>query len=150
MANINSVILEGNLVKAAELSFWSDGTPYCKFTIANNEYYKEKDGNYTGIPSYIDCLVKGNFARVMSEHLHKGRRIIVSGRLKQQTWQSEDGQKHSKIVIKVAEISLSIQSSGQVQQQKENFPASSQNQNSGFSDSQDMFDNTESFEDIPF
>lgn len=149
MANINSVILEGNLVKAAELSFWSDGTPYCKFTIANNEYYKEKDGNYTGIPSYIDCLVKGNFARVMSEHLHKGRRIIVSGRLKQQTWQSEDGQKHSKIVIKVAEISLS-QSNGQVQQQKENFPTSSQNQNSDFSNSQDMFDNTESFEDIPF
>lgn len=149
MANINSVILEGNLVKAAELSFWSDGTPYCKFTIANNEYYKEKDGNYTGIPSYIDCLVKGNFARVMSEHLHKGRRIIVSGRLKQQTWQSEDGQKHSKIVIKVAEISLS-QSNGQVQQQKENFSTSSQNQNSDFSNSQDMFDNTESFEDIPF
>lgn len=150
MANINSVILEGNLVKAAELSFWSDGTPYCKFTIANNEYYKEKDGNYTGIPSYIDCLVKGNFARVMSEHLHKGRRIIVSGRLKQETWQSEDGQKHSKIVIKVAEISLSIQNSGQVQQQKENIPASSQNQNNYFSNSQDMFDNTESFEDIPF
>lgn len=150
MANINSVILEGNLVKAAELSFWSDGTPYCKFTIANNEYYKEKDGNYTGIPSYIDCLVKGNFARVMSEHLHKGRRIIVSGRLKQQTWQSEDGQKHSKIVIKVAEISLSIQNSGQVQQQKENFSTSLQNQNSDFSNSQDMFDNTESFEDIPF
>lgn len=150
MANINSVILEGNLVKAAELSFWNNGTPYCKFTIANNEYYKDKDGNYTGIPSYVDCLVKGNFARVMSEHLHKGRRIIVSGRLKQQTWQSEDGQKHSKIVIKVAEISLSIQNVGQVQQQKENAQESFQNQNNDFSNSQDMFDNTESFEDIPF
>ena len=43
MANINHVIVEGNLTKAAELSRWSDGTPYIRFTIANNEYYKNVD-----------------------------------------------------------------------------------------------------------
>lgn len=148
MANINFVVLEGNLTKAAELSFWNDGTPYCKFTIANNEYYKDKDGNYKGIPSYIDCLCKGNYAKAMSEHLFKGRRVIVSGRLKQQTWQSEDGLKHSRIVLKVAEISL--QNNGQNQTQKENYSQPQENQNDNFSNSQDMFDNTESFEDIPF
>ena len=33
MATINSVIVEGNLVRAAELSRWGDGTPYCRFTV---------------------------------------------------------------------------------------------------------------------
>ena len=40
MANINQVVLEGNLTASAVLSRWGDGTPYVRFTIANNEYFK--------------------------------------------------------------------------------------------------------------
>ena len=73
MSNINSVVIEGNLTKAAELSRWTDGTPYCKFTIACNESYKDKDGNWSDIASFIDCLCKGGYAVSMSKHLLKGR-----------------------------------------------------------------------------
>lgn len=157
MANINSVIVEGNLVKAAELSYFNDGTPYCKFTIANNEYFKNKDGKYEGIASYFDCVIKGNYAKAMNEFLFKGRRVVVSGRLKQQKWQGEDGTKYSKVVIKVQELSLQnnaqnnqttqsaqfeqIEQNNELQNQmpQENVPANNQ-----------MFDGTESFEDIPF
>ena len=63
MSNINSVIIEGNLTKAAELSSWGNGTPYCRFTIANNESYKDEQGNWVDIPSFFDCILKGNYAK---------------------------------------------------------------------------------------
>ena len=107
MANINHVIVEGNLTKAAELSRWSDGTPYIRFTIANNEYYKKENGEYESIPSFFDCQCKGAYAEAMSKHLLKGRRITVDGRLKQQRWIDDQGIKHSATVIRVKEISLS-------------------------------------------
>lgn len=107
MANINHVIVEGNLTKAAELSRWSDGTPYIRFTIANNEYYKKENGEYESIPSFFDCQCKGAYAEAMSKHLLKGRRITVDGRLKQQRWTDDQGIKHSAVVVRVKEISLS-------------------------------------------
>ena len=106
MGNINSVIVEGNLTKSAELSRWGDGTAYIRFTIANNDYYKKENGEYESIPSFIDCQCKGPYAESMSKHLLKGRRITVSGKLKQQRWTDEQGVKHSAIVVRVNEISL--------------------------------------------
>lgn len=106
MSNINQVWLEGNLTKAAELSRWSNGTPYCKFTIANNESYKDDAGNWVDIPSFFDCVMKGNYAESMSKHLLKGRRVSVTGRLKQNKWKDENGNNHFAVVIKVNEVSL--------------------------------------------
>lgn len=106
MSNINFTVIEGNLTKAAELSRWNDGTPYCKFTLANNESYKDKDGNWIDIPSFFDCVCKGAYAESMHKHLLKGRRITVTGRLKQSRWKDEGGTNHSAVIIKVQEISL--------------------------------------------
>ena len=44
MGNINNIVLEGNLTAAATLSRWNDNTAYCRFTIANNESYKDANG----------------------------------------------------------------------------------------------------------
>lgn len=106
MSNINKVIIEGNLTKACELSRWNDGTPYIRFTIANNESYKDKDGNWVDIPSFFDCMCKGAYAESMSKHLLKGRRVTVEGRLKQNRWKDENENGRSAVVIKVQEISL--------------------------------------------
>ena len=122
MANINQVWLEGNLTASAVLSRWGDGTPYVRFTIANNEYFKTSEGKYDSIPSYIDCIVKGNYAESMSKYLLKGRHLSVTGRLKQNRWQDEQGNKRSAIVIKVSEISLAPTGSGQHSEQPDNVP----------------------------
>lgn len=159
MANINVVVIEGNLVKAAELSRWSDGTPYIRFTIANNEFYKDSSEKYNSIPSFIDCQCKGPYAESMSKHLLKGRRISVFGRLKQQRWTDENGLKHSAIVVKVSEISLlpngnnSNQNAGSTsfseQSNQTNYAAENQNMYSEATEFYDssMFDNTDP---IPF
>ena len=106
MSNINSVIIEGNLTKAAELSRWGNGTPYCKFTIASNESYKDDAGNWVDIASFFDCIVKGNYGEAMHKHLLKGRHVTVEGRLKQNRWKDESGNQHYAILIKVENISL--------------------------------------------
>ncbi len=122
MANINQVVLEGNLTASAVLSRWGDGTPYARFTIANNEYFKTSEGKYDSIPSYIDCIVKGNYAESMSKYLLKGRHLSVTGRLKQNRWQDEQGNKRSAVVVKVSEISLAPTGNGQHSEQPDNVP----------------------------
>ena len=123
MANINVVVIEGNLTKAAELSRWQDGTPYIRFTIANNEYYKNQNGEYDSIASFIDCQCKGAYAETMSKHLLKGRRITVTGRLKQHRWKDEQGLSHSAIVVKVSEISLTPQQKTSAESEAQPFQA---------------------------
>ena len=106
MSNINQVVLEGNLTAAATLSRWTDGTAYCRFTIASNESYKNQNGQWQDIVSFIDCQMKGSYAEAMAKHLLKGRRVTVAGRIKQNRWTDEQQQKHSAIYIKVSEVSL--------------------------------------------
>ena len=106
MGNINSVIIEGNLTKSAELGHWTNGTAYCRFTIANNESYKDEQGNWVDIPSFFDCVMKGNYAEAMHKHLLKGRRVTVQGRLKQNKWKDENGVNKFAVIIKVEELSL--------------------------------------------
>lgn len=106
MGNINSIVLEGNLTAAATLSRWQDGTAYCRFTLANNESYKDQNGQWQDITSFIDCQVKGAYAEAMAKHLLKGRHVTVTGRIKQNRWTDDQQQKHSAIYIKVNEISL--------------------------------------------
>ena len=106
MSNINQVVLEGNLTAAATLSRWTDGTAYCRFTIANNESYKDQNGQWQDIVSFIDCQIKGAYAEAMAKHLLKGRRVTVAGRIKQNRWTDEQNNKYSAIYIKVSNVSL--------------------------------------------
>lgn len=53
MSNLNYVVVEGHLTKAAELSHFADGTPYCNFSIACNETFKNQNGEYENIPSFL-------------------------------------------------------------------------------------------------
>ena len=146
--NLNSVIVEGNLTQSAELSRWTDGTPYIRFTIAYNDAYKNKEtGEWQSIPSFFDCQCKGAYAEAMSKHLLKGRRVTVEGKIKQQSWTGDDGIRHSKVIIRVENISLSpfgnnsFRPSEEAQQQAESYQMPPENYDSS------MFDNQE---DIPF
>lgn len=107
MSNINVCVLEGHLTRNAELGYFNDEkhTAYCNFSIANNESYKKADGTYDNIVSYFDCVMKGKFAEAWCKYLLKGRGVTITGRMKQQRW-DKDGQKFSRVVIKVENLSL--------------------------------------------
>ena len=104
MANINHIVLEGNLTAAATLSHWPNGTAYAKFTIANNRSYKDQNGEWQEIVSFIDCQIKGAYAEAKFKDLLKGKHITVEGRIRQNRW-SDDKGNHFNVFIEVDNIS---------------------------------------------
>ncbi len=98
MNNLNSVILEGNLVKDPEGRLTPKGTPVCLFTLASNRSYK-LDGVRQDEVSYIDIEVWGKIAESCEKHLRKGRGARIVGRLKQDRWTDSQGGQHYRVKI---------------------------------------------------
>ena len=105
MSDLNHFTCNGRLVRNAELSYFQDGTPYCKFSLGNNKTWKDQSGEYQSISSYFDFVMKGKYAESMAKYLLKGRAMTVEARAKQQRWES-DGQKFSKVVFEVENLQL--------------------------------------------
>jgi len=98
MNNLNSVILEGNLVRDPDANLTPKGTPVCKFSVASNRYFKQ-DGVRQNEVSYFDVEVWSKVAEACEKHLKKGRGVRVVGRLKQDRWIDETGSSHTKIKV---------------------------------------------------
>lgn len=147
MSNLNVFICEGHLTRNAELSYFQDQTPYCKFSIGNNKTWKNQNGEYESISSYFDFVMKGKYAEAMAKHLVKGRGVRIVSRAKQQRWES-DGQKLSRIVFEVQDIMLDqiAESNGQQQNWSQSKPV----QTESFNDEPDFIPFEEGSEDIPF
>ena len=98
MNNLNSILIEGNLVRDPELSYTPKGSAVCKFSVACNRSYKQGDGFQKEV-SYFDVSCWTRLAEVCGEYLKKGRGVRVVGRLKQDRWTDADGKGRSKIFI---------------------------------------------------
>jgi single-strand DNA-binding protein len=98
MNNLNSILLEGNLVRDPELSYTPKGTPVCTFSVATHRYFKQEE-EYQEETSYFDVTVWNRLAEVCGQYLTKGRGVRVVGRLKQDRWQNGEGQTRSKVHV---------------------------------------------------
>lgn len=98
-SDINNVIILGRLTREAELSYTSGGTAVLKFSLAVNECRKDAAGNWVDNANYFDCTAWGKMGENLKKYLVKGKKIAVQGRLKQDRWQSQDGQNHSRVSI---------------------------------------------------
>lgn len=99
MSCVNKVMMLGNLTRDPELRYLPNGTACLEFSLALNNSYTKKDGVKVDEVSYIDCVKMGSGAEGVCEFLKKGRQLHVEGRLKQDRWETQDGQKRSKIVV---------------------------------------------------
>lgn len=98
MNSLNSILLEGNLVKDPLEKRTPQDTLLCNFTIAVNRSYK-KDDDYVKEVSYFDIEVWSTIAESCLKHLCKGRGVRVVGRLKQDRWVDDDENPHSRIKV---------------------------------------------------
>ena len=98
MNNLNSVLIEGNLVRDPEYRTTTKGTSVCKFTVASNRYYKQDDGFEKEV-SYFDVESWSKIADSVNNRGKKGLGVRVVGRLKQERWIGNDGKAMSKVVI---------------------------------------------------
>jgi len=99
MANLNKVFLMGNLTRDPELRYTSGGTSVCTLRLAVNRRFTTRQGENRDETLFIDVTVWGKQAEVCSQYLSKGRPIFIEGRLRQDTWTTNEGQKRSKINV---------------------------------------------------
>jgi single-strand DNA-binding protein len=100
MANINRVILTGNLTSDPELSSLPSGTQVCKLRLAVNRRYKDQSsGEWVEKPNYFDVKVWGAQGENCATYLSKGRPVAVDGRLEWREWEAQDGSKRQAVEI---------------------------------------------------
>ena len=98
MASYNRVILVGNLTRDIELKYTPGGTAVTDVGLAVNDRRKSQSGEWVEETTFVDVTLWGRTAEVASEYLGKGSPILVEGRLKLDTWET-DGQKRSKLRV---------------------------------------------------
>jgi len=98
-ANINRVVLVGNLTRDPELRHTPGGTPVCSLRIAVNSRRRDESGQWIDKPNYFSISVFGNQAESSAQYLSKGRPVAIDGRLDWREWQAQDGSKRESVEI---------------------------------------------------
>jgi single-strand DNA-binding protein len=102
VASFNQIILVGNLTRDPQLRFLPSNMALCDFGVAVNEKYKTKSGEERENVLFVDCVAWGKQAEVITQHMQKGSPILVSGKLKLETWEDKNGGgKRSKHTVSV-------------------------------------------------
>lgn len=105
--SLNSVIIAGNLVKEPELKEVGEAkTPHIYFTVANNQSYKDKNGEWQDVTTFFDVEAWAANAQRVGKGCHKGDSVLIEGALKQNRWQDANGNNHSKLFIKANKIHI--------------------------------------------
>ncbi|HUT88515.1 MAG TPA: single-stranded DNA-binding protein [Thermoguttaceae bacterium] len=99
MASYNRVILVGNLTRDPELRYIPSGTAVAEVGLAVNDRRKNASGEWVEETTFVDVTLWARTAEVASEYLSKGSPVLIEGRLKLDTWQTNDGQKRSKLKV---------------------------------------------------
>ena len=99
-ANINRVVLVGNLTRDPELRHTPSGTAVCSLRIAVNTRRKDAaTGEWGEKPNYFDITVWGNQGENCAQYLSKGRPVAVDGRLEWREWEAQDGTKRQAVEV---------------------------------------------------
>ena len=98
-ASLNKTFLIGNLTRDVDLKYTSSGKPVANFGLAVNRTYTNPDGEKVDDVCFVDIVAWDRLAEVCGEYLTKGRPVFIEGRLQMDSWESEDGQKRSKLKV---------------------------------------------------
>src|ERR1700676_2233866 len=102
-ANINRVVLVGNLTRDPELRHTPGGTPATSLRIAVNSRRRDESGNWTDKPNYFSVSVFGNQAESCAQYLSMRRPVADHGRLDWREWEAKDGRGKREFVEIVAD-----------------------------------------------
>lgn len=111
MNDLNSVLIEGNLVRDPIGNHTPKGTEVSEFTVAVNRYYRNpSDDGWIEEVSYLDVVAFGLLAGRCNDLLVKGRKVRVVGRLKQDRWDDNEGNLRSRVKIVAEHVEFKPQS----------------------------------------
>ncbi len=98
MNNLNSILIEGNIVREPLLRATAKGTPVCTFSLASNRFFKQ-DAGYEKEVGFFDVETWSKLAENCHNLGRKGRGVRVVGRLKQERWNGADGKPRTRVMI---------------------------------------------------
>jgi single-strand DNA-binding protein len=100
MANLNKVLLLGNVTRDPEVRYTPKGSAVCDLGVAVNRAYTTDSGEKREEVTFVDVTLWGRTAEVASEYLKKGRPVFVEGRLQMDTWDDKQtGQKRTRLRV---------------------------------------------------
>src|ERR1700693_5984175 len=104
--SVNKVILIGNLGKDPELKHTGGGTAVATMTVATNERFKDKNGEWQDRTEWHNVVLWQRLAEIAAEYLKKGRSVYVEGRLQTRSWEDKQGQKRYTTEIVASDLVL--------------------------------------------
>jgi len=105
--SLNRVQLIGNLGKDPEVKYTPQGTPVAKLTIATNERYKDKEGNWQDRTEWHNVVLWQRLAEIAGEYLKKGGKVYIEGRLQTRSWDDKQtGQKKYMTEVVASDLIL--------------------------------------------
>ena len=109
-AGDTAITIAGNLVDDPELRFTPAGQPVAKFRVASTPRYLDKNTNEwkDGDSLFLSCNVWRQAAENVAESLTRGMRVIVSGRLRQRSYETKEGEKRTVYEIEVDDVGPSL------------------------------------------
>ena len=109
-AGDTTITMIGNLVDDPELRFTPSGAAVAKFRVASTPRYLDKQTNEwkDGESLFLQCQIWRQAAENVAESLTKGMRVILSGRLKQRSYETKEGEKRTVFEVEVDEVGPSL------------------------------------------
>jgi len=109
-AGDTTITLVGNLVDDPELRFTPSGAAVAKFRVASTPRYLDKNTNEwkDGESLFLQCNIWRQAAENVAESLTKGMRVILTGRLKQRSYETKEGEKRTVFEVEVDEVGPSL------------------------------------------
>lgn len=109
MSSDNHVQITGNATRDPELRFTPSGAQLATFGVAVNRRWMNRQTNeWEEETSFFDVVCWRDLAENVTETVTKGTRVVVTGRLEQRSWETDDGERRSKVEIVADDVAPSL------------------------------------------
>lgn len=150
MANLNKIMLIGNLTRDPQLSYTPNQTAVVDFGLAVNRRWTGQDGNQREETCFVDCRAFGRPAEAMNKYLSKGRAVFIEGRLTFDSWTAQDGTKRSRHRVTVENFQFLPSGRGGASEQIASGGTDENNSSRGGSGGMPDLGGQTTSDDIPF
>lgn len=116
-ATVNKVILIGHLGDNVKMYNFENGSAICRFPLATNESFTNKNGEKKTLTEWHNICVKNKGAEICEKYLSKGDKVYIEGKIKTRSWVTEDGS--NKYITEIDTSSFTFLSTKKTTEQEE-------------------------------
>ena len=144
MIKLNCIIIHGRIARDPEINFYNGDKAVCKFSVAVNRAFKDKDGNYAA--DFFNCVSFGKQAEMIDKYFHKGDGISVRGEMQNNKYTDKDGNNRDGWQIRTEAVDWDFKGKGKENDGSASAPKQSAGEDEGFY----PIDENLQDEDLPF